>query len=459
MKSYNSSVVNAKSGGVAEMLAIAMPMIASNTCDMVMLFTDRLFLSRLGPEYMSAALGGGVSQFLILSFFFGLIGYSSAVTAQYFGAGDKKYPSVTFQAVLIALISYPLVMLVLLPLGHALFSVSGITKLQLDQQKPYFDILMAGSVLWMVKYAFNGFFTGIGRTRVILFSSLVTMCANVVMCYAMVFGKFGMPMLGIRGAAYSTVLSSLIGLAIVVWQYIRYSKRMKIDLRQSFRYNREIIGKIIRFGLPAGTEMLLSVSAFTAMVFMFQSKGLAISTAVTIVFNWDNVAYVPLLGLEVAVTSLFGRYLGAGRPDIAQKVIYAGLRTGIGYSLFVAAVFVIFPHGLTNVFRPDNYGSTFMEVEDISVFMIRMASIYVSVEALIMVYAGALRGAGDTFWAMMINVCVSWLIVIAMYFCLHVFNVPIKAAWVFTVVIFLLVPVLMYLRFRTGKWKEVHIIE
>lgn len=442
------------------MLAIALPMIVSNTCDTVMLFTDRLFLSRLGPEYMSASMGGGLTHFMIVSFFFGLIGYSTAVTAQFFGAGDhKKCPTVTFQAILIAVAAYPLILLLLLPAGHFLFNHSGIAPVQLVQQKPYFDILMVGSIIWLVKFAFNGFFSGVGKTRVILISSVCSMCTNVFMSYAMIFGKFGFPAMGIRGAAYSTVISSFVGLVIMVYNYQIYAKSNKLNLKSSFKYDREILNTIIKFGFSAGLEVFLTMSAFTAMIFMFHSKGLETATSVTIVFNWDHVAFVPLMGLEIGVTSLFGRYVGAERFDIAQKTIASGLKTGILYSLGIAIIFVIFPYMLTDIFRPEHYDPGFKSVEALAVFMIRTASIYVAVETLVVVYAGALRGAGDTFWAMLINVGVAWGMAILMYICLHVLDISMKTSWVLMVLIFLITPVLMYMRFQTGKWKTFKMVE
>ena len=72
-----------------ELLAIALPMVISQTCDTIMMFTDRLFLSRLGPEQMNASMAGGLTCFVMMTFFLGLTGYSTALVAQYLGAGRK----------------------------------------------------------------------------------------------------------------------------------------------------------------------------------------------------------------------------------------------------------------------------------------------------------------------------------------------------------------------------------
>ena len=79
-----------KQGGMKELLIIALPMIISTACDGVMTFTDRLFLSRLGYEQMNAAMGGGIAAQMLMFFFVGLTGYTTALVAQYFGAKEFK---------------------------------------------------------------------------------------------------------------------------------------------------------------------------------------------------------------------------------------------------------------------------------------------------------------------------------------------------------------------------------
>ncbi|MBW6457940.1 MAG: hypothetical protein K0B52_02140, partial [FCB group bacterium] len=98
-------------GGIREMLFIALPMVISYASDTVMTFTDRMFLSRLGPEIMNAAMSGGMTVMMMTAFFLGLIGYSTALVAQYLGAKrENTCPVVTTQAFLLILIAYPLIL-------------------------------------------------------------------------------------------------------------------------------------------------------------------------------------------------------------------------------------------------------------------------------------------------------------------------------------------------------------
>ena len=121
-------------GGFREMLAIALPMVASHGCETALIFTDRLFLSRLSPTAMNASMGGGLSSFMLMTFFIGLVGYVTALSAQYLGAGQPRQCSrVVFQAAIISLIAAPL-LLFFRPLVHKLFILTGVPAEQLPLQ-------------------------------------------------------------------------------------------------------------------------------------------------------------------------------------------------------------------------------------------------------------------------------------------------------------------------------------
>lgn len=446
-------------GGLREMLAIALPMVASHACETVLIFTDRLFLSRLGPEQMSAAMGGGLTSFMMMTFFIGLIGYATALVAQYLGAGRPERCALTVtQGLILSLLAYPLI-LAGRPLAHWLFAASGISAAQLLPQQHYFDLLLWGALIVLLRTCFSSFFSGIGRTRVVLLSALTAMVINVVANYALIFGHFGLPALGIRGAAFGTLLASLCGLLVLVGAYLSPANRREFAVGTSLRFAWPVMGKLLRFGSPAGVEMFLNLLAFTAMILIFHAHGLVTATAITIVFNWDMVSFVPLLGLQIGVISLVGRYMGAGRPDIAERAALSGLKMGWVYSSVILVLFVLFPEQLVAVFRPAGADPIFAEAVPLAVSMLRLAALYVLADAVMVVFSGTLRGAGDTFWAMGVSVTMHWLLVPVLYLFLTVLDFPPQIAWLALIVFFLAFSGLFYLRFRSGHWKTLAVVE
>ncbi len=441
------------------MLAIALPMVVSNGCETAMVFVDRLFLSRLGTLPMSASMAGGLASFMMMTFFIGLIGYATALVAQYLGAGRKENCArVVTQTLYLAMLAYPLI-LSARPLGHWLFTVTGIAPEELALQQSYFDILLYGAVLVLLRTGLSSFFSGIGRTRVVMLSALVAMLVNMGANYVLIFGHFGVPALGIRGAAMGTLLGSFCALLVLLAAYLRRSNRREFKVTAALDFDAAVMKKLLRFGSPAGVEMFLNLLAFTLMILIFHSHGLTTATAVTIVFNWDMVSFVPLLGIQIGVVSLVGRYLGAGRPDIAERVARSGLKMGWSYSSVILILFVAFPGPLVELFAPASFDPIYSQAAPLAVGMLRLAALYVLADALMLVCSGVLRGAGDTFWSMCISVSMHWLLLPVLYLALKVFQLPPQTAWLTIIFLFLTFSVVFYLRYRSGKWKLLRLVE
>jgi len=448
-----------KPGGIKELLVIALPMIISTASDGIMTFTDRLFLARVGPEHMNAALGGGVAMLALTFFFTGLTGYSTALVAQYLGAGQKKNTTVAaFQAILIVVAAWPVIIL-LKPLMIGFFEAGGIPELELKLQTEYFNILVWGSITGLLRHVLSCYFSGIGKTRVVMTATLVALIVNTVLCYILIFGKLGMPAMGIRGAAIATVSGASSAVIVLLFSYLNNVNRKEFGVMQSFRFNTAVMKKLLYFGTPAGLEMLLNMFAFTIVVSMFHSRGDVVATATTIMFNWDLMSFIPLLGIEIAVTSLVGRYMGAGRPHIAHRSAISGIKTGMFYSVIVLVFFVFFPNWLVQVFRPDVPGEVFNQAVPIAVSMIQIASLYVLAEAMMVALIGALRGAGDTYFTMIASVTLHWLMVPVLYLTIKVWHLSAVTSWFLIVILFLIFCVALFVRFRSGKWKEIKVVD
>ncbi len=445
-------------GGAREMLGIALPMVVSRACDTTMTFTDRMFLARLGPVHMSAAMAGGMSTFLMMTFWMGLIGYSTALVAQYLGAGRRDRCAVaTTQALLIAVAAYPVILLAR-PGAHLLFRVTGIGAEQFALQTIYFDILVYGAVLALTREALNAFFSGIGRTRVVMVSTFVAMIVNIIMNWVLIFGKLGLPAMGIRGAAYGTILGWVATAAVLIVAYLQPAIRHAYDIGRAWRIDRAALKALLHFGYPAGLEMGLNMLAFVALVMTFQGVGPRTSAAITIVFNWDMVCFVPMLGVNVGVVSLVGRYMGARRPDIAHRATMSGFRMAVCYSALVVVAFAGFAEPLVGVFAPARPDAVFEAARPLAVFMLRLASLYVMADAVMLVFSGALRGAGDTFWAMCISVGFHWLFLPVTIVMLRVFHVDPRPTWVVLVVMIIAFSGAFYLRYRSGRWREIRVV-
>jgi len=448
-----------RQGGVRDILVIALPMFISQALDTGMIFVDRLFLARLNPELMNAAMGGGLTVFMMMSFFLGLTSYTTALVAQYLGAGRKKMCGLALtQAVIFSLIAY-LPILAGRPFAYWLFDVMGVSPGQLVPQKIYFNILIYGAVISLWRTNLSCFFSGIGRTRVVTIASFIAMIVNVVSNYGLIYGKWGLPALGIRGAAFGTLAGGLTALVVLAVCYLRKQNVSEFHLKESFRFDAGVFKKLLKFGTSTGLEMFLNILAFNATVLVFHSQGLVTATAATIVFNWDMVSFVPLLGVEISVTSLVGRFIGARRPETAHQSVLSGLKVAFAYSFVILILFVFFADSLVGVFRPAQVDTVFVQAFPTAVLMLRVACFYVLAEAVFIVFIGALRGAGDTFWAMIMSVSMHWFMLLILVFVLRVMHLSPVTGWIVMVMSFIVFTFLVFLRYKSGRWKSIVVME
>ena len=171
------------------------------------MFTDRVFLSRYSDDAMQASVPAGVLSYLLLCVLQVTICYSGTFVAQFHGAGRRlDCARALTQCIWLMAVTVPLTLLAI-PVGHFLMDISGHAQSVAAAERVYFDIMMVGGVLMPIGGALNGYFTGRGFTRLIMWISVAGSALNIALDWALIYGHFGLPELGIEGAAYGTVAS------------------------------------------------------------------------------------------------------------------------------------------------------------------------------------------------------------------------------------------------------------
>ena len=417
-----------------------------------MVFTDRWFMSMIDATHIAAAMGGGVASYFCLSLFMGTITYANPLVAQYYGAGElHKCPRVVTQGLLMALASFPLLLLAAW-LGGPVFEWMGHDPSQVLVERVYFQILMVGGVLTLVKACLACYFSGIGRTRVVMVSDVLGVCINIPLSWALVFGHLGFPEMGLAGAGLGTVISTAFAIGIYLLFYLNGQHQRQFHVSSAWRFDRGITRRYLRLGAPSGLENFMNTGSFNLFLLMFQSYGVVQGAAMAIVFNWDMLSFIPMIGLNIGVMSLIGRFVGAADMARTNQVIAAGFILALGYSSVLAILFLVFRMELVDVFRtPD------AEFEAIRLLagqmMIGLVS-YMLADAVILISGGTLRGAGDTRWIMATSISVHWAMLAVQYLVIAVYGLgPLVSWWTFVAMLLTLAIVYLW-RLLGGRWRH-----
>ena len=435
-----------------ELARIALPMVVSQGTFAVMIFTDRYFMSQIDSIHMAAALGGGVAAFFSFCFFTGLLSYANALTAQYLGAGELgKCSKVVTQGIVITVMCSPALVLITY-LVSGIFENVGHDSAQVELEKTYYTILMLGVIVTLTKTCLSSYFAGIGRTRVVMICDVCGLVFNVPLCYVMVFGKLGLPELGIVGAGISTIIASFFACLLFFLFYFEREHRVKFFVMNSFHIDWGVLRRFWRLGFPSGLELFLNVAAFNLFLLMFQGYGVVEGASAAIVFNWDLLSFVPMIGLNIGVISLIGRFVGANDMARTDEVMSAAFFLGVFYSAILAILYISFRFPLVEVFSPPE--GDFSEIRSLSAFMMIGLSSYVMADAIIIISGGVLRGAGDTRWLMYTSVGLHWAMLIAQYYVILVWQFGPQVSWLtFCAMIFAIAIVYVW-RLQSGVWRD-----
>ncbi len=423
-----------------------------------MLFVGRLFLSRVSKVHLSAAMSGGVTSFMLTSFFAGVVGYVGAIVAQYYGSGRKdRCVLAGVQAVYLSLAAYP-VILAFLPFTRFFFQIFSLEAEQVALADVYLRFLLIGSVMVVLRNALTGFFAGIGRTKIVMMANLAAMIVNVPASYVCIFGAFGIPAMGMRGAALGSLSGSFCALLILGIAFLMKARSQEYRGFRQWRFDSGIVKKLLRFGAPAGTEAILNVGAFNLFVQMMHSYGPNVAAAVTISFNWDLVAFIPMLGLGIATTAIIAQNIGAGDHEEAEDSAFLILRLALIYGGVMMVLFLAAAGPLVSLFS-SGFADGSGEVFGLAIVILRLASLYTVADAVQLIFAGALRGAGDTAWIMRFSVAAHWVLAAVSFALVRFLKAPPVLVWCVFILMIIVLGAAYFFRFRGGKWRKIRLIE
>ena len=447
-------------GGYREVLVVAIPLILSTATWSIQHFVDRMFLTWYSPETIAAAMPAGMLNFTIISIFMGTAGYVSTFVAQYYGAGRyHRIGPALWQGVYISLFG-GIVLLGVIPLAEPAFRLIGHSPEIQKYEVIYFQVLCLGGGAYIGSYALSGFFSGRGKTWPVMWVNAATTAVNLVLDYALIFGKWGFPELGIVGAAIATVAAGIFSLLVFFGLLFTTANDSRYHTRKGWRLEKELLVRLLRFGFPSGVQFFLEISAFTAFVLVVGRLGTASLAATNIAFNINTLAFMPMIGCGIAISVLVGQYLGAENSDVAQAAVYSGFHLTFVYMASIAAAYVLLPDLFVAPFAHQADPERFAEIYGYSVVLLRFVAVYCLFDTMNIIFCSAIKGAGDTQYVMIMTTILSvFVLFIPVYLTVEVLKSGLMIAWVFATAYVISLGVTFYLRFLGGKWRTMRVIE
>lgn len=405
----------------------------------------------VGADGVAAVGIAGLLFWVPLAGAFGLDIATTAVIARDLGAGRPETMERTMRAALLAAVLWGVLATAFL----WLLAGPMLTMMNAEPQVKSFGVdyirtASLGFPALMLLYAVSGTLRGVGNTWLSMVIVIVLNVVNAIVSFVLISGVIGVELEVLAsgiGYASGSAAGGALALAVLVfsptWLPIRY------HFGRALVTGREEIQRLLNIGLPSGLEEVQFMVAFIAYSRVVTGLGTTAAAAHTIALRTLELALVPGFSFGAAATTLVSRYLGAQRPDLAERVAQEARRWAVGLMVVMAVLLEIFAPQFVSIFVDDP------EVVRVGARLLRIFAIAFPFMGVHAALGGVLRGAGDVRYVLGVLTVTAWLVRIPVALALAVgagFGAP--GAWVGAMAENIVRASLIYRRYRQGRWKE-----
>jgi len=372
---------------------------------MSMGLVDTVMVGRLGPAAIAATgMGSGVFT-AIMIFGAGLMLGVDSLVSRAAGAGrDDECLRWLHQGVVLALLVSPIVMLVTW-IAFATIDAWGLNPEIGTLAKPYLQVIALSAAPLMLYAAFRRYLQGIHVVRPVMYAltsaNLVNAGANAILIY----GRFGMPALGVAGSAWATCIARVY-MAAFLYVAIRREHRRRGEAHPHvpFAADAERLWTLVKLGAPAASQITLEVGVFALATALAARLDAVSSASHQIALNIVSCVFMVPLGLASAGAVRVGHAVGARDIRRAKRAGWTALALGACIMIMLGLTLFLLPHPLLRAFTAD------ARVLDIGSRLLTIAAAFQLFDGTQAVTTGVLRGIGDTRTPMIMNVIGHWVL-------------------------------------------------
>ncbi len=394
------------SGHSRALMTLGLPLVGSHLAQFAIGMTDTLMIGWYDVTAL-AALTVATSIYFVI-FIVGS-GFAWAVMPMVASAAgtdnDVQVRRVTRMGLWLSIL-FGLFMTPLMLFSEPLFLVMGQDPVVAELAARYLAIAGLGMIPGLLIMVLKSYLSALERTRVVLWVTIGSAVLNALVNYALIFGNWGAPEMGIAGAAVASASIQIAGIVFLIF-YVGWATPEYTLFRNFHRPDSEAFSRVLRLGWPIGLTNLAEVGLFAASSIMIGWIGALELAAHGIALQIASAMFMIHLGLSQAVTVRVGRAYGAGDQHGLQRGAAVGFGISMAVALTTIILFLTVPGPLISLFlSPDD--PALEEIVRIGTMLLAAAAVFQLVDAAQVMALGMLRGMQDTRWPMVIAALSYW---------------------------------------------------
>lgn len=437
---------------VPRLLRLAGPLILSSSAIMTMQIIDAFVLSWHSAEAVAAMGPSSLAVILFQGFLFGTAAYAGTFVAHSHGRKDRQgvrksawlgIHASLFAGIIALAAAWPLAQLFLL-MGHA-------PQVARDE-KIYFFICMAGSFFPVLGGAMAGWLSGIGRTLTVAWVSFASFAVNAILAWGLVLGRWGLPRMGIAGAAIGTVTAEMISAGLFMVLFAR-SGGLTDPVARRFEW--ADFRHFLLMAVPLGLRISGELVAWTLFLLVIGRLGVVELAASSIAFRINGLAFFPAIGLAQAAGILVGQARGAGRDRDVPAIAWQSLAVCEIWMLATGLLFATASAPLMSFFA--GAGPEGEQIVTTGSLILKFVALYCILDAANILTGWMLASAGDTRWLAWAYLASSGIF-LGLLWMVDRFMPSLVAEWTLATIFIAATAVIWLIRFQSGAWRKARVL-
>lgn len=391
-------------------LVLGVPLIGSHLAQMALHVTDTVMLGWYGVTALAAVVLGSSSFFVIFVMGTGFAKAVMPMVAAALGRGDETQVRRDVRMGMWLSIGYGLLTYPLFWYSGAILGAAGQRPEVTELAQDFLRIAGLGMIPALVVSTLQSYLAALKRTQVVLWTTLAAVALNIVSNYALIFGNWGAPELGVEGAAISSITVQFMTVAVLAAYAGWLPELRRFRLFQRFwRPDPTALAQVFRLGWPIGVTGLAESGLFQASALMMGWIGTVELAAHGIALEAAALAFMVHVGLSSAATIRTGWAEGAGDARALRDGAVVAIALSVGFALLVIALFLSAPEAIIALFvdatKPESAA-----IISYGTMLLALAALFQMADALQVMALGLLRGVRDTKVPMLLATISYWVI-------------------------------------------------
>ncbi|MEQ8715228.1 MAG: MATE family efflux transporter [Cyclobacteriaceae bacterium] len=388
-------------------ITLAYPVMLSQLGHVVVGVADSIMVGQLGTEELAAVSLGGAPFYVVMLFGIGVSYALTPLVAASDGQNQQSgIRSLLKHAVILDAV-FGVLLFLLLYFGGPLLSYFDQEPVVVDLALPYLNIIAGSLIPVMIFQAFRQFAEGLSYTKQAMYISISANVVNIILNYFLIYGIWIFPELGMNGAGWSTLISRVLMVIVMIWFVFRFKDfKPYVTGFNLSNYEWKIWKKLLKIGIPSGLQFVFEVGAFAMAAIMVGWLGAVPLAAHQIALNLSGITYMTASGISAAATIRVGNQLGKNDISTLRRAGFTCTIMAAGFMAICGLVFILGKTLLPSYYVDD------VAVIALSADLLIVAAFFQISDGIQVVGLGSLRGLADVKIPTIVTMVAYWFIAI-----------------------------------------------